>query len=772
MIAKRIFIGLGIVAASVAAHAQSPVLGNTEAPYANIQNSVQIAGHTYGAGAVAYGPAGTPLVLSGSDLGDTGSVQFIAYKNGTPDPNVGPVNASPTWWSPTMIFVPVPAGAFTGIIQVKVEGKTSNGLPFIVTAGQYAASCPAGPSSSQLQIVTSSLHDGAIGQGYSVTLSAQGGTQAYTWSITNGSLPAGLSLNASTGVISGTPSAAVSQLGLTFEVTDSSSPHQADQAVLDLTIQPQQMTPSGVYSYSANYDGNGNVTQYTDTVMGQWNFTYDDFNRLESGSAVSGGSGDFTGQNLCFAYDSFGNRTAQNMQTASCPSQESSVSTTTYPNNQITGGLVGYDQAGNVTADSNSGNSYAYDAEGRVCAVKNAAIPGMPLYTGYLYDADGNRVAKGSITTMSCDPTTNGFQLQQNYVLGPSGEELSMLDGNNNWQRTNVYAGEKLVGTYDGLGLHYQLEDPLGTRRMQLSGSPSCLGAPETDIQSLPFGDLLYPFPDQYACATADDATPLHFTGKERDTESGNDYFGARYYTSSMGRFMSPDWSAKEEPVPYAKLDDPQSLNLYAYVRNNPLVRVDSDGHAFGLDDLVGALAGGAVGVGAEVIKDFATGQRITPGAIAGAAVGGAIVGEGIVNIPETLGGSAVAAAALKGAAQGAVSNLVQQGVDNATGDQKGFNGQSLAVSTVLGAATGGLASKVPDLKIPGISSGTGNMKAVAQGIATKIENGTASSMSLKTAVKGAIGGQVADAGRTVTGTGATAAATGACNANTGGACK
>jgi RHS repeat-associated protein len=55
-------------------------------------------------------------------------------------------------------------------------------------------------------------------------------------------------------------------------------------------------------------------------------------------------------------------------------------------------------------------------------------------------------------------------------------------------------------------------------------------------------------------------------SGKERDTESGNDYFGARYYASSMGRFMSPDWSAKVYPVPYAKLDNPQTLNLYAYV--------------------------------------------------------------------------------------------------------------------------------------------------------------------------------------------------------------
>jgi hypothetical protein len=46
-----------------------------------------------------------------------------------------------------------------------------------------------------------------------------------------------------------------------------------------------------------------------------------------------------------------------------------------------------------------------------------------------------------------------------------------------------------------------------------------------------------------------------------------------------MGRFMSPDWAAKEEPVPYATFDDPQSLNLYSYVSNNPLSRIDADGH-------------------------------------------------------------------------------------------------------------------------------------------------------------------------------------------------
>jgi len=69
-------------------------------------------------------------------------------------------------------------------------------------------------------------------------------------------------------------------------------------------------------------------------------------------------------------------------------------------------------------------------------------------------------------------------------------------------------------------------------------------------------------------------------TGKERDTESGNDYFLARYYNSNTGRFLSPDWSATEDPVPYANLDNPQSLNLYSYVLNNPLSRDDPNGHA------------------------------------------------------------------------------------------------------------------------------------------------------------------------------------------------
>jgi RHS repeat-associated protein len=63
-------------------------------------------------------------------------------------------------------------------------------------------------------------------------------------------------------------------------------------------------------------------------------------------------------------------------------------------------------------------------------------------------------------------------------------------------------------------------------------------------------------------------------TGKERDNESGLDMMGARYYGSSMGRFMSPDPSG----LVFASFANPQSLNLYSYAQNNPLIYTDPTG--------------------------------------------------------------------------------------------------------------------------------------------------------------------------------------------------
>jgi RHS repeat-associated protein len=72
----------------------------------------------------------------------------------------------------------------------------------------------------------------------------------------------------------------------------------------------------------------------------------------------------------------------------------------------------------------------------------------------------------------------------------------------------------------------------------------------------------------------ADSRASQKFTGKERDAETGLDYFGARYYSGALGRFTSPDPLYIEA----RRLADPQQLNLYAYVRNNPLKLVDPTG--------------------------------------------------------------------------------------------------------------------------------------------------------------------------------------------------
>jgi len=305
----------------------------------------------------------------------------------------------------------------------------------------------------------------------------------------------------------------------------------------------------------------------TDFVMGTWNYTYDNMNRLTSGTATAGADNGLT---LGWTYDRYGNRGpqrrvcvagvanrwAQNATGTGTASATQPQLSLTGNNNRVDG--WSYDKAGNLLNDQV--NTYTYDAENRI-----ATLNGVKTY---IYDAEGRRVAK----------LNSSGAVSASYVLGLGGEQVSELNPTlaaaSQWVHSNIFAGGRLLATYAGpgestvkAGYHFHLTDWLGTQRMQTTVA----GNQEEICYSYPFGDGL-------SC-TGTDAAENHFTSKERDTESGLDYFGARYLSSGLGRFLTPDWAAAPTAVPYARFGDPQSLNLYMYVGNNPNTGIDADGH-------------------------------------------------------------------------------------------------------------------------------------------------------------------------------------------------
>ncbi|MBB5343286.1 RHS repeat-associated core domain-containing protein [Tunturibacter empetritectus] len=133
---------------------------------------------------------------------------------------------------------------------------------------------------------------------------------------------------------------------------------------------------------------------------------------------------------------------------------------------------------------------------------------------------------------------------------------------NNNLTSGNVVQGATIdgekIGSWQPNHFFWIGTDWLGTKRYESAGegdiSSQAVPITPASYTSLPFGDAL----------SSIGYDPTHFTGKERDTESGLDYFGARYMGSTMGRFMSPDWSDDPVAIPYSDLSNPQTLNLYA----------------------------------------------------------------------------------------------------------------------------------------------------------------------------------------------------------------
>ena len=122
----------------------------------------------------------------------------------------------------------------------------------------------------------------------------------------------------------------------------------------------------------------------------------------------------------------------------------------------------------------------------------------------------------------------------------------------------STYSGSQLLATIEGGATKYHLRDHLSTR-VTVNSTGGAIGTQG----HLPFGEPWYD--------TSATATNSKFTSYERDAESGNDYAMARYYVNRLGRFNAPD------PIS-GSVADPQSLNRYAYVRNNPVNLIDPTG--------------------------------------------------------------------------------------------------------------------------------------------------------------------------------------------------
>lgn len=310
---------------------------------------------------------------------------------------------------------------------------------------------------------------------------------------------------------------------------------------------------SHTYCYASCYGGaptfnNGNIQLDTDGNRAAYTATYkyDTLNRLLSGQSTTWGDS--------YTYDPFGNL-YKKIPLGSGYGENLNASPT--PQNQLSGIGVSYDANGQVTQD-NLGMQYSYDSEGRI------ATAGSWTYS---YDGDGSRVLR-----------SGGGSLGNTYWYNPNGtvsdEQSINLAPGHTWPAylyRNIYFDGNLlvkVGFTPSVNPSYMLlPDQIGSTRISFNATtnpPNITGSHQTDYY--PFGG--------YVATPTDPTIQQRFTGKERDSESGNDYFGARYYGSSTGRFLSADPSG----LLYADPANPQSFNLYNYGLNNPLVNIDPNG--------------------------------------------------------------------------------------------------------------------------------------------------------------------------------------------------
>jgi RHS repeat-associated protein len=301
-------------------------------------------------------------------------------------------------------------------------------------------------------------------------------------------------------------------------------------------------------AYGAPSSNNGNVTAQTVSAAGTalWSqsYAFDALNRLQSVSEGAAWS-------RTWDHDRYGNGWVQ-AWTGAAPHAFTPMAAANFDaNNRLLIQGAAYDNAGNQTAIG--GYGYAVDAEGRLAASTLNATT-----TAYRYDGEGRRVRKEG-------PAGNAT-----YVYGVTG---------------------KLAEEYGGPGgaepLEYVFVDHLGSTRLTAKGD----GTVVRRMDYLPGGELLRAGVSGRTAAMGYEAVedpakdPVRFTGKERDGETGLDYFGARYLSAVQGRFTSSDPLnvpnlQRLQPEQFARvIGNPQNWNGYAYALNNPLSKIDPDGY-------------------------------------------------------------------------------------------------------------------------------------------------------------------------------------------------
>ncbi len=281
------------------------------------------------------------------------------------------------------------------------------------------------------------------------------------------------------------------------------------------------------FTRTGDLKNNGNVWEIDDQLhtAGDQSYLYDWWNRITT-YRIAGTT------NQTFTYDRWGNRSASTL----------ALSFNSATNRITTSGYNSYDAAGNQLALP--GLTLQYDGAGRIRTVNNGTSG------TYTYDGDGRRVKKvaGGVTTY--------------YFYDPDGNPVWEYRVGTGWETFNLFFNGKHAAINNTTeGLRWRHLDHLGNLVLKTNN----VGSDVCRYYYKPYGEL-----SSRTCTEADD---YWFTGKERDAETGLDYFGARYHGSGIGRFTSADERLVDQ-FP----EDPQSWNLYAYVRNNPLVLLDERG--------------------------------------------------------------------------------------------------------------------------------------------------------------------------------------------------